>query len=697
MTAPIAFVHHANQFVITDGYPNREGISVISAGFDAVMTLHVELGVPMSLHISGPVLESLAWHRPALLDRLREHLTSGFVSLIGGTYGENIMPLATASHNRRQLRAFHDLAEDLLGIPRAALQTAWVPERVWDTASCATPLLDESATGVAYRRVLLDDRLTFPLRRGSYEGSPRQEFDETGPYRWHETGFPSSVRGLLQPDLLAPYKIAGADGLVAVPIASHLRYLVPPHHPDHLRLLAELGDVTASALPGSLLVFADDLERVAGVGGWDSRGLERYALFLRWLRNSDVLHPVDLDDWCNQVEPERELELEAGTYFELAHHHGAGENYHRWSKDRRWQPYAKRLERVEIAVEQAEQDGADPYLCELAERLLLLGRHETAWQDPDAEGGRAPAPWACATAAHASDALPVLAAARWAAFPGKHGLRVLVTDIDEDGEDEVVMSNDRLFAVLSPRHGGRLTLLVTRGDDADESDGRRGVVLVGNPADHWNFQAELGKHMDEPPNHPGALAVLGTENHRHGLGRVEVTEHFALVELIDVEPGTDRGLSKRILLSDTASSLVAGVWRGGLPGELRTAVALSPDYLGLLKGGRRSVSVANGNAWWSVSSAGTNAWVAYDPGEGTDGLVGTSPVTGHALVGAVDSCGRHAHLVIGTGHVDDTTGPELIKAALPHLHPEVTTAPLEAAWGEKYLSVREPTGELTHV
>lgn len=664
--APIAFVHHANQFIITDGYTDRDGLSVTSAGYDAVLSLHVELGIPAALHISGPVLEAIAWHRPALLARLRGHLRSGLIHLIGGTYGENVMPLSSPRHNRRQLRAFHDLAEDLLEVPRQQLSTAWVPERVWSTGACAPPLRDAEATGVRYQRVLLDDRLSYPLREGLYPNSPREAFDAIGPYRWHADGFPESARDLLRPESLAPYRIADGDGLVAVPIASHLRYLVPPHDADHLRLLNELAEDARRAPEGSLLVFADDLERVAGVAGWE-QGLERYARFLRWLARTDELQPVALDAWCDRTDPAPELPVDAGTYFELAHSHGAGEDYANWAGDARWRPYADRLSSVESALEQAEHDGADAGLCGLAERLVLLGYHETAWQDPDAGGGRAPAPWVRATAAQAANALPVLAAARWIVDAIPSGLRVLVTDIDEDGHDELVVSSDRLFAVVSPRYGGRLSLLVCRDIDPDGSP--HGRIVVGNPAEHWNFQVELHRHMETPPNHPGALAVLGSESHRHDIGRVEVTSEAAVVELIDVEPGPDRGLTKQLLLTAGGDALVVCVRRSGLPGELRTTVALSPDYPNLLRSGRKAIRPAEGRTWWGTNTPGFEVWVAHDPAEQTGQLVNTSPFTGHALVGAVDGCGRHLHLALGTGFVDDDTGPALITAADCHLHP----------------------------
>lgn len=668
MTSPIAFVLHANQFVITDGYLDRDGISTTAAGYDAVLSLHVELQIPVSLHISGPVLESLAWHRPALLSRLREHLASGWVTLIGGTYGENIMPLASPRHNRRQLRAFHEIAEDLLGVPRHLLKTAWVPERVWSTETCAAPLRDIEATGVRYERVLIDDRLAHRLDDGHYPDSPRAAFDAAGPYRWHAEGFPSSVAGRTHLEGLQPYEISGGDGLVAVPITSYLRYLVPPHELEHLDLLNEIAKDVENAPPGSLLVFADDLERVAGVAGWED-GLERYTAFLHWLNSSGSLRPVGLDAWCDEGQTGPEQHVDAGTYYELAHDHGSGEHYERWAFDPRWQPFAERLDRVEAALNQAEEDHADPALCALAERLVMLGRHETAWQDPSSDGGRAPAPWVRATAAHAADALPVLAAARWASEPRPLGLRVLFADVDEDGDEEIIMCNDHLFAVFTPRHGGRLSLLVSRGT----GPGGQAVVVVGNPADHWNFQAELHQYMEQPSNHPGGLTVRGTGNHAYATGRIEITADQALVELLDTEGGPDHGLSKQIVLCADSAALVVCLQRRGLPGELRTSVALSPDYGSLLLNERDLMTHTEGTSWWGASSPTVDAWVAHDPAEGTTMLVDTSAATGHSRVGAVDGAGWHQHLVIGSGPIEDSTGPALISGANDILHPLADT------------------------
>jgi hypothetical protein len=92
---------------------------------------------------------------------------------------------------------------------------------------------------------------------------------------------------------------------------------IPPARPEHWRRLGELFESSLqSGASGPLLVYADDLERTAGVGGWETAALERYGELLRWLAECQPAVPVLLERWlaCN---PPREARLlDRGTFFE---------------------------------------------------------------------------------------------------------------------------------------------------------------------------------------------------------------------------------------------------------------------------------------------------------------------------------------------------------------------------------------------
>src|SRR2546429_2678204 len=117
--AALAVVHHANQYMVTDGYDNRVGISGIvgtsssQTGLLRVLKLHERYRVPFSLHISGTLLESLAWHSPAFLSEINRLAGLGLMELIGGTYAQNMMRFFSTEHNLRQINEELLLYENL--------------------------------------------------------------------------------------------------------------------------------------------------------------------------------------------------------------------------------------------------------------------------------------------------------------------------------------------------------------------------------------------------------------------------------------------------------------------------------------------------------------------------------------------------------------------------------------------------------
>ena len=90
----VAFIHHANQLLITDGYQNREGISAIAGsknsttGLLRILELHRRYQIPLNLHISGTLMESLEWHIPDFFSELKALANSDLLELLGSSYGQ---------------------------------------------------------------------------------------------------------------------------------------------------------------------------------------------------------------------------------------------------------------------------------------------------------------------------------------------------------------------------------------------------------------------------------------------------------------------------------------------------------------------------------------------------------------------------------------------------------------------------------
>ena len=629
---PLAFVHHANQYLVTDGYQDREGLTSIVTGYTAVLKLHEKYRTPLALHLSGTLVEALAWHHPWFLALVRRLRDVGLLSLVGGTYAENVLTAFDPEFNRRQLRELFWLYRRHLGCAPEDLEICWIPERVWDTGRLSGLLTEPALPNGGYRYVLLDDRLLYPTD-GAHGGSDRADFDGADP-----AGPPPA-------DALRPYCIEGGHGLQVVPMSTRLRYWIPPQDRTHWRSLSRAAELPTAPGDDSILVYADDMEKSAGVGPWHPSALGRYEEFLRWLATQPQLLPVDLPTWLRQRRRIPGVRVvERGTFVELAQDWHAGEDYRGWEQDQAWRPYQAHLARARRAVAAAESAGAEPRLTELAWKHLLASGYETAWHDTT-QPERPPAAWAKALASHGRATGVLAAAAAW--FGGsERPLGAELVDIDEDGTEELILHSEHLFAVFAPACGGRLVYLACRGRDGC-------VLVVGNPTDDWNRQEDLNRYMDVPGNHPGGFADVGGVHDRHEVS-LHTGDGVVWAELANVQEGSAlRGVHKRIILDNIRPALlVAYELPAAVPG-VTVETCLSPDYYRLLRNGAADLQRGGGRHWRGAGTPGADVWIALADDEDTAWAGPGCPEPGHGVLVRVRAEAQSFHLLLGVGDIDD--------------------------------------------
>jgi hypothetical protein len=576
MAVSFALVHHANQFLITNGYETREGISdivgsqTLGTGMLGLIALHRKAGVPLNFHVSGTLLEAISWHCPFAITVLRDAIKEGCIEVIGSCYGQNIMRFFSADYNLQQLNEELRLFESVLGVEPAKVKVFWPPERVWETKSMAAVLRDAKLLNDGYRYVVLDDRTLLSPRDPNM---PRATYDEACPWT---------------PELYQTHEIEDGFGLVALPIGIRLRHSIPPKKDQDWQcvqdeLEALLVHTANTGAQNFLALYADDMEKVSGV--WNDDGPSHYSEFIRWLSKNEWVRPVKLSDWTEANPPASRRRIEVGTFSELAREFDAGEGYEKWFHSDDWKPYRQYFDSTEQRVKEAKRRGADAALIELAEKQLLVSNWETAWHTPatgahgDSKSSGKPSPWARALTSHCRHALVTAEAARW--LVDRDGrAHANVRDADLDGEPDLVLKNDSFFALVSQRWGGRVVSLFYFSD-------ARGTMVVGNPCDDWNFLEDLNKFMQKPRNHPGAFADVGFENDQYLCDILEEGERVA-VRLINIEKNSRAfGLQKTFLFDARRPTLTV---RYLLPASLKNIsieCALSPDYLALLRHGSK--------------------------------------------------------------------------------------------------------------
>jgi hypothetical protein len=460
----------------------------------------------------------------------------------------------------------------------------------------APVLLDPRLLNGGYRAVVLDDRTLLAASDRS-----RGEYDR--------------FRGFRR-ELFKPWRIRNGRGLLALPIATTLRECIPPRSAPHWeRLEAQLDWAARQGGTELLCLYADDLEKPAGLG-WDEGGPAQFESFLRWLSARPDAKAVLLGDWAEPQRAAGTRSVEPGTFYELAQDFGAGEGYERWFHDPEWAPHRARFAWAEARVAELSRLGADPALIRLAEKQLLVSTWETAWHTPasgphgDARLGGSICPWVKALASHSRHAAITAEAAYWATHCDEDA-HAYCADLDADGEEELVLKNDRLFAVFTPRWGGRLIYLFA----LDEGGS---AMMIGNPCDDWNLQEELNRYMDFPRNHPGAFAEVGFEHDRFEARVFASGGEQAVAAMENVDPGSAaRGLRKHFSLARGSATLEV---RYALPGTLAAVeveFGLSPDYLALLRDGqccsllddgRRGTRTEAGLVWMDAEAVPAVTW-----------------------------------------------------------------------------------------
>jgi hypothetical protein len=599
----LVLVHHANQYLITNGYPNREGIDSLvgspqsGTGYLRILELHRAFQIPLSLHLSGTLLEALVWYRPDVLEALRALGHQGLLEVIGSCYGQNIMRFFTYEHNLRQLTELLELYQEHLHLDPRHVTVFWPPERVWDTARVAPVLTDSRLPNGGYRSVLLDDRLLFPLGPGLLG---REAYDRTREPRL---------------EAFVPCRIQHGQGLVALPIARSLRANIPPRDARGLQeiehLLRWLAAAGRQPEGEPIAIYGDDLEKAAGTGPWSADGPAHYEAFLRWLSQHPWVRTVKLGERVSSAPPAAARLIDVGTFAEMSTSFGAGEGYEKWYFEPRWDRYRSYSTWSEDRVKTLTALGADPTLIELAWKHLLASSWETAWHVPpcgvhgDGTSHGHPSPWSQALASHSRHAAVIAEAAHWMRHRDDHA-HVQTADIDHDGSDELILKNDKLFAVVSPRCGGRLVYLFSL-------EGPHGKLVIGNPSDDWNWLEDLNEYMHAPANHPGAVTDVGYEGESYevalsvpGGGEASATLSRRPAGL----PGA--GIQKTFSLAYGSDELRVSYQLPDHLSALAIECGFSPDYLDLLRRGRRSLARVTEPGIWGWRNNGVTAWLRLD-------------------------------------------------------------------------------------
>jgi len=235
--------------------------------------------LPLTLHVSGPLLEWLSAAAHPLLDRIGTLASAGDVELLLSGFHEPVLPALAREERVEQIRWMKEWIESRFGVEASGL---WLTERVWE------PDLVEDLVRAEVRYTLVDDR------------------------HFLTAGLPPHV-------LHRPHRTeSGGRSLTLLPIDEKLRYLVPFRPVEELE--AYLRSLRAEDHP--LAILADDGEKFGGWPGtaawvWESGWLDAFVGTMRRLVEDGVVELSRAGDAVDEVAPLGPSYLPSGSYREM--------------------------------------------------------------------------------------------------------------------------------------------------------------------------------------------------------------------------------------------------------------------------------------------------------------------------------------------------------------------------------------------
>ena len=519
-THNVAFVQHLNQGLTYttvfrgergenaayDGDPNNP-----DDGADELLAAHQYYNLPVNWHQAGTLISAAQWHDKSFNDWLAAGVTGGWVEMITSAYGQQMMPFLRDEVNGKAVAVENSMIVQRYGFtPRVA----WVPERVW----CENP--DNDGNGHTASGNVID-----------YIGD---NFTNNGIWAVILDDY---IHCGYNDNTFNDHHIYTYNGLKVLPIDNDFVGQVN----------YDWGAAWNTILAGTsdeIIIYGNDAEIAAEVsqGAGNPDALNNYIHVLQQCSaNSGVVGVWKLTDVLQDPGfTTQSITLQSGTYGLLGGFDGYGGGNNFWYGD--WAGYtgSSNLDNHVPKLDYGTQwnNALDNILAapvnnlsEMAWYILVTNLHETGWHDNGEISG-----WENHYSNHIRSANPHAEAARWAAGLYANPTGAYLSDIDDDGVDELVMYNDRLMAVFDTI-GGKLQWLFCKGVDYNYS-------VVSNDNAYW---ADTDGDYNET-NHVAALSdvsVNGTdrEGDLYGLQVLSGAGNTVSAEL------TAYGISKTVSLT----------------------------------------------------------------------------------------------------------------------------------------------------
>jgi alpha-amylase len=463
---------------------------------------------PLTLHLSGPLLDWLETHHPAYLDLIGRLVADGKLELLLAGYYEPILPSLLREDRVEQIVWLREALQQRFGADAKGL---WLTERAWE------PDLPEDLVDAGVEYVLVDDR------------------------HFVAAGFPRDA-------LHQPFRTeAGGKSMGIFAIDERLRYFLPFHGPEDT--MAYLRDLRSAGR--RLAVAADDIEKFGGWPGtkawvYDEGWMDRFIRAVKAMEEEGEIKLATFGQAMADLPSGGPVYLPSSSYREMEEWSLPPEGFHR-------------LEQLKTALgSMGMADGESPLIRGSHWRNFLVKYPESNRMHKKAmalsqlcrERGDPPAARRAIGAAQCNDVywhgvfgglyLRHLRDAIWQKLAEAEGMlregEDLIceeVDLDLDGNRELWVHSASFSAVVSPARGGVLEELTLFGHRVNLAN-----TLTRRREAYHERKAGDGE-TDEPTAHHGGDEGPHEQDTAPSIHDLEETLLFKELPPIDLD---DRAL-----------------------------------------------------------------------------------------------------------------------------------------------------------
>ncbi len=468
--ANCALMHHGNQaLAYTDVFRGRSD-DIDGSGFDEVLQAHDAHNIPVNIHMSGLLQTDAAWYDSSFNSWISTGVSEGWIEMIGSAYSQHIMPFVEDNMNDWAVYIHRQMTHHYYNFWETV---AWVPERTF---------LD--GPGGRYPNDGVSDWLGNNFEDNSINAVILDDDVHCSGYDNHQIHYISGTSLRLIPrDHDFTGKLHSGDGAGALAILEGLAA-----GPD--------GDYR-------IVVYADDWEMAAEMGEWATsmpNAKETYDWFVnKCYEESSWLSTWKLSDAvANTNFNGATLTFTPGSHLSIGGTDGYGGGNNGWYTH--WAGYASPSDNhapqwgfgyIWSDARNNLMTAPDNNISQAGWYVMMTNLYETGWHDGlggDISG------WEMKFSTHIKNANVYAEGARWANGDLPSAIAAYTADYDHDGNDELIIYNDRIMAVFEAI-GGRAVWIFAK-------NGTSNTSIVGNCNAYW--EGTDGDYNDA--NHIAALS-----------------------------------------------------------------------------------------------------------------------------------------------------------------------------------------------